>query len=48
MTRLPHIMFAVIAGPLDPALWIVVPGTIAIALLAHVLVLVGWLRRRRP
>jgi hypothetical protein len=46
MIQIPHITFAVVAGPLDPALWIVVPGTIAIALIAHVLALVGWLRRR--
>ena len=46
MTQPSFITFAVVAGPLDPALWIVVPGTIAIALIAHVLALVGWLRRR--
>jgi hypothetical protein len=41
MTHPASITLTVIAGPLDPVLWIVVPGTIAIALLAHVLALVG-------
>jgi len=36
----------VIAGPFDRALMLVVLGTIAVAFTAHVLVLVGWIRRR--
>jgi hypothetical protein len=40
------IALTVVAGPWDPALAIVVGGTVLIALTAHVFVLVGWLRRR--
>ena len=46
MTRLPHITFAVIAGPLDPALMVIVLGTMVIALVANILSLISWLRRR--
>jgi hypothetical protein len=46
MTRLPHITFAVIAGPLDPALMVIVLGTMVIVLVANILGLISWLRRR--
>ena len=46
MTDLPHITFAVVAGPFDLPLMLVVVGTVLIALVAHVLALVGWVRRR--
>jgi tetrahydromethanopterin S-methyltransferase subunit B len=38
--------FGVTAGITDAALLVVVLGTMAVALLAHVLALAGWLRRR--
>jgi hypothetical protein len=37
---------AVVAGPFDLMLMVVVLGTMAVALLAHVLAMAGWLRRR--
>jgi len=47
MTHLIPITLTVVAGPWDPALTIVVGGTVLIALIAHVLAAVGWLRRRQ-
>ena len=46
MTHLPSITFAVIAGPFDWPLMLVVIGTAIIALIANVLALTAWLRRR--
>ena len=47
MTHFPSIMFAVVAGPLNWALMLVVIGTAIVALAANVLALTAWLRRRR-
>jgi hypothetical protein len=47
MTDLPHITFAVVAGPFDLPLMLVVLGTMAIALALDILGLVSWLRGRR-
>jgi hypothetical protein len=46
MIHLPHITFTVVAGPLDPALMVIVLGTMVIALVANILGLISWLRRR--
>jgi hypothetical protein len=46
MIHLPHITFTVVAGPLDPALMVIVLGTMVIALVANILSLISWLRRR--
>jgi hypothetical protein len=46
MTHPLDITFAVAAGPFDLPLMLVVVGTVLIALTAHVLVAIGWLRRR--
>jgi hypothetical protein len=46
MTQLSHITFAVVAGPFDLPLMLVVVGTALVALVVHLLVVVGWLRRR--
>jgi hypothetical protein len=35
-----------VAGPVDVALTIVVVGTVLVALAVHVLVAIGWIRRR--
>jgi len=47
MTQPSFITFAVVAGPLNWALMLVVMGTAIIALAANVLALTAWLRRRR-
>jgi hypothetical protein len=47
MTQIPHITFAVIAGPFDWPLMLVVTGTALVALIANALALSAWLRRRR-
>ncbi len=46
MTDLSHITPSVVAGPFDPVLAVVVLGTMFIAIIANVLAMIGWLRRR--
>ena len=40
------ITFTVIAGPFHPMLMVIVLGTMVLALVANILALAGWLRRR--
>jgi hypothetical protein len=46
MSAFPYSIFTVVAGPFDWPLMVIVLGTMIIAIVANVLALTAWLRRR--